>query len=152
MHAVALLPLALAALAACSSRPEEPVVAAAPTGPASHVGAALTEPAAQALAADAARFATVRLPPTVAGVSLATAPDDTTLAPAILTALRGAGLTARADDAVLPHRLAYAVVPLDDGVVLRLDLDRATAARPFKKGRGGDLRAAGPMTVMEEAR
>jgi hypothetical protein len=109
---------------------------------------------ASVVAGDIAAFAADQMPAGTARIAVYPAGPDDTLAPKLLAALQAQGLVTEAGkNATAPsvHQLRYQVEPLDQGELVRLELDGRTAAQLLIRGSAGSLEPSGPFTVREFA-
>lgn len=134
----------LLTLAACTISGSQP----------SYVAPLSSDSDTDVVAGDIAAFAADHMPAGTAKIAVYPAPGTDTLAPKLLAALQAqnlvieSGKTASAPDV---HQLRYQVDPLDQGELVRIELDRSTGAQLLTRDSAGSLEPSGPFTLREVA-
>ena len=130
----------LAALGACATTGMQ----------ASYVAPLSSDNDEDAVASDIAAFVADQMPAGTAKVVVYPAPGNDTLVPKLLPALQAQGLVIEAGkNASAPdvHQLRYQVDPLEQGELVRIELDRSTAAQLLTRDSAGSLEPSGPFTL-----
>ena len=98
---------------------------------------------------DIAAFVADQMPAGTAKVVVYPAPGNDTLVPKLLPALQAQGLVIEAGKNASPdvHQLRYQVDPLEQGELVRIELDRSTAAQLLTRDSAGSLEPSGPFTL-----
>lgn len=105
---------------------------------------------ADVIAADIAAFVADQMPAGTAKVVVYPAPGNDTLVPKLLPALQAQRLVVESGkNALAPdvHQLRYQVDPLEQGELVRIELDRNTAAQLLTRDSAGSLEPSGPFTI-----
>ena len=138
-----------AALPGCSSLGGLSAALGVGSDTGSSVSTAIEPEDAPVLAASITDLVARRVSNSAGPLRLEAADDDGLLGPELAKALEGAGY--RLADTGRGYRVSYRIASLSDGVLVRVGLNGAHAARVYARGREGVLTPRGPYSLRENA-
>lgn len=147
-RALAVLVLA-AALPGCSSLGGLGAVLGVGSDTGSSVSTTIEPGDAPVLAASITDLVARRVSHSAGPIRLDAADGDGLLGPELARSLEGAGY--RLADAGRGYRISYRVASLNEGILVRVGLNGAQAARVYARGREGVLTPRGPFSLRETA-
>lgn len=117
---------------------------------ASYVTPLSSDSDADVVAGDIAAFAADQMPAGTAKIGVYPAPGNDTFEPRLLSALHAQGFVIEYGKNALAadvHRLRYQIDPFQQGELVRIELDRSTAAQLLTRDAAGSLEPSGPFAL-----